>query len=409
MELKNISKTFCAAPFAHMYVAKSESRICCQSTEYIPTSPSTELDLEKRWNSTYYKKIRQQFLDGEEPAICTNCFTTEKHNGISDRMNYNMRYLATLEPNVETGNQYDSPMDLELRPGNLCNLKCRMCGPHSSSQIQKEIKNNPELFRGFDAVVEADEVYSEKNLNFLLKNVNKGKQVKFLGGEPTLMPEVSDILDKLIATNCTNIPIHFTTNCTNTTEQFMNKLKQFTRICFNYSVDGTGKVVEYIRTPVKFDVIDKNIRLYKKMAENDNVIFSFQAYNLFNLYDTVKWAADVGVMVYANLVTDPSWCSILCIPKEIRDKELNKTKELMLTEEYSDWVTDQRTNIIPVIDRLLADDREFGLAHLVRNTKILDKVRKQHIKDYIPELWEIIKEEYNQQSLEYIANYTVMK
>jgi hypothetical protein len=98
----------------------------------------------------------------------------------------------------------------------------------------------------------------------------------------------------------------------------------------------------------------------------------------------------------------------LCIPKEIRDKELYKMKELMLNEEYSEWITDPKTNIIPAIDRILADDREFGLAHLARNTKILDKIRKQHIKDYIPELWKIIKEEYNNQSLEYIHNYTRM-
>jgi hypothetical protein len=99
---------------------------------------------------------------------------------------------------------------------------------------------------------------------------------------------------------------------------------------------------------------------------------------------------------------------VLCIPKEIRDKELYKMKELMLNEEYSEWVTNPDTNIIPAIDRILTDDREFGLAHLARNTKILDNVRKQHIKDYIPEIWEIIKEEYNQQSLEYIHDYTRM-
>lgn len=145
------------------------------------------------------------------------------------------------------------------------------------------------------------------------------------------------------------------------------------------------------------------------MANDGNILFSFQAYNLFNLYDTIKWAADIGVLVHANLVDDPEWCSILCIPKEIRDKELHKTKKLMLNEEYSEWITNQDTGIIPAIDRILADDREFGMAHLARNTKILDKVRKQHIKDYIPELWKIIKEEYNQQSIEYIHNYTVMK
>ena len=53
------SKTFCAAPFAHMYVHKNEDiKMCCISTEYKMASPSTEIDLEKRWKSDYYKNIQ---------------------------------------------------------------------------------------------------------------------------------------------------------------------------------------------------------------------------------------------------------------------------------------------------------------------------------------------------------------
>ena len=390
------SKTFCPAPFVHMYVHKNEDiKICCVTTENKLASASTEIDLEKRWKSDYYKKIRQQFLDGEKPDICSKCFAIEKHNGRSDRMNFNDRY-PFLKPNVEIGNQYGSPIDLDIRPGNLCNLKCRMCGPHSSSQLEKETLQHSDLFKGFHSkIYNTEGVFSEKNLNFLIKNVDKGRQIKFLGGEPTIMPEVSDILDKLIATDNTNVRIHITTNCTNTTEQFMNKLKQFRHLSFNYSVDGTNKVVEYIRHPVKFDIIEKNIRLYKNIAEDDNISFVFQAYNLFNLYDTIKWAADIGIRVCTEELRFPDWCSILHIPKEIRDKELYKTKELMLNEEYSEWITDPNNIILSTIDRILADDRELDTWEFAKVTKMFDKIRKQHIKDYIPEIWEIIKEEYD--------------
>ena len=241
-------------------------------------------------------------------------------------------------------------------------------------------------------------IFSEKNLEFLLKNVHKGKHIKFLGGEPTLMPEISDILDKLIATNNINVPIMITTNCTNTTEQFMNKLKQFTRLSFYYSVDGTGKVVEYIRHPVSFDKINDNINIYQKISEGSNVNFVLQAYNLFNLYDTIKWAADSGqCCIHTELLQTPIWCSVLGIPKKIRDKELRKTKKLMLNEEYKDWILNPNTitNIIPVIDRILEDDREYSLYPLAMNTKRFDKARQQHIKDYIPEIWEIIKKDYS--------------
>jgi len=397
------SKTFCAAPFAHMYVHKNEDiKMCCVSTEYKMASPSTEIDLEKRWKSDYYKNIRQQFLDGEEPSICTSCFTTERNNGRSDRMNFNDRY-PFLKPNVETGNQYGSPIDLDIRPGNLCNLKCRMCGPESSSQLEKERLQYKELFdNGRSKIYQPDGVFSEKNIDFLLKNADKGDHIKFLGGEPTIMPEVSDILDNLIENDKSHINVMITTNCTNSIKSFTDKLNKFSNLSFNYSVDGTGKVVEYIRTPVKFKTIEKNMKLYHKMSTVDNISFAFQAYNLFNLYDTIKWAADLGVRVVPVLVEYPQWCSVLSVPKKIRDAELDRTKQLMVNDKkYAEWIINPNlgdkhslSNIISTIDRILEDDREYPVKNLAEMTWKFDTVRNQHIKDFIPEVWKIVKEEY---------------
>jgi MoaA/NifB/PqqE/SkfB family radical SAM enzyme len=392
------SKTFCAAPFAHMYVHKNEDiKMCCISKEYKMASPSTEIDLEKRWKSDYYKNIRQQFLDGEEPSICTSCFTTERNNGRSDRMNFNDRY-EFLEPNVETGNQYGSPIDLDIRPGNLCNLKCRMCGPESSSQLEKERIQYTELFGNYSSkVYQPAGVFSEKNIDFLLKNADKGDHIKFLGGEPTIMPEVSDMLDNLIENGKSHINVMITTNCTNSIKSFTDKLNKFSHLSFNYSVDGTGNVVEYIRHPVNFKTIEKNIKLYHKMTTGvDNISFAFQAYNLFNLYDTIKWAADLGVRVRPELVEYPQWCSVLSIPKKIRDFELNRTKQLMLADEkYAEWIIHPLSNIIPTIERILEDDREYPVKNLAEMTKNFDIARTQHIKDFIPEVWKIVKEEYD--------------
>ena len=397
--MKSNSKTFCTAPFAHMYVHKNEDiKMCCMTTEYKMASHSTEIDLEKRWKSDYYKNIRQQFLDGEEPAICTSCFTTEDMGGRSDRMNFNDRY-PFLKPNIETGNQYGSPIDLDIRPGNLCNLKCRMCGPESSSQLEKERLQHSELFKTSKLTVyKSDGIFSEKNLDFLLKNADKGDHIKFLGGEPTIMPEVSDILDNLIENDKSHINVVITTNCTNSIKSFTDKLNKFSHLSFNYSVDGTDKVVEYIRNPVKFKTIEKNMKLYHKMTTGvDNISFAFQAYNLFNLYDTIKWAADLDVRVRPEIVENPRWCSIWSIPKKIRDAELTRTKQLMLNDDkYIEWSTHPLSNIMPTIDRILESDKEYSVKNLAEMTKKFDIARTQHIKDYIPAIWEIIKEEYNE-------------
>lgn len=73
---------------------------------------------------------------------------------------------------------------LDLRTSNLCNLKCRMCGPGSSSQWNAEVADNPELRKWHRPVRE--EVMEDLGYFVGLDLY----QIKLLGGEPTIDPIV---------------------------------------------------------------------------------------------------------------------------------------------------------------------------------------------------------------------------
>ena len=387
------------APFVHMYVHSNESsRVCCMTTEEGEAGPNTELDLKKRWNGEHLKNIRRKFLTNKEPDICIKCFANERAGGISDRMRFNDMYVGKINPDVETGNQYGSPIDLDIRPGNLCNLGCRMCGPISSTTIQKETQKNPLMQRvmGEGNIVTTDVLKNAENLEFLLRNADKGYRIKFLGGEPTIMPEVDKFLDILLERNMLNVPIHFTTNCTNGNKRFIDKISKFNQLSFNYSVDGTGKIVEYIRHPVKFNSINKNIRTYHSLASYGEISYTLQAYNLFNLHDMMMWCSEIGVHVRPELLITPDILSCLSIPKKIRDKRIRVLIKLLDTMDTGSLNrTHMKKKIIPVLENLYHDDREFNIRAFSKRTKIIDNSRKQHIKDYIPEVWDFIKEEYD--------------
>ena len=269
------------APFVHQYVHSNETeRVCCMTTEEGPVRPNEELDLKKRWNGEHLKNIRRQFLTNKEPDICTKCFSNERVGVISDRMLFNDMYVGKINPDVITGNQYGSPIDLDIRPGNLCNLGCRMCGPISSTTIQKETQKNPIMqhIMGRGDIETTDVLNNAKNLEFLLRNVDKGQRIKFLGGEPTIMPEVDEFLNILMERNLLDVPLHFTTNCTNGNKRFIDKISKFNKVSFNYSVDGIGKVVEYIRHPVKFNSINTNIQTYAALASHGEISFTCLLY-----------------------------------------------------------------------------------------------------------------------------------
>ncbi|MDC1446547.1 twitch domain-containing radical SAM protein [bacterium] len=397
---RRLPEKFCMAPFVHMYVHSNESeRVCCMTTEAGGIRPNEELDLTKRWNSEHLKNIRRQFLANREPDICTKCFSNERAGGISDRMRFNDMYVGEINPDVVTGNQYGSPIDLDIRPGNLCNLGCRMCGPISSSTIQKETQKNPLMqdIMGKGDIVTTDVLKNANNLEFLLRNADKGKRIKFLGGEPTIMPEVDEFLNILMERNMLDVPLHFTTNCTNGNKRFIDKISKFNKVSFNYSVDGIGKVVEYIRHPVKFNSINTNIQTYAAIAVHGEISFTLQAYNFFNLVDTIKWSSALDISLRPEILMHPDPLSYKSIPLKIRRKRIPLMIKMIEDIPLSGSIsrTQVKLKALPALERIYEDNEEYSLQDIARHTKIIDTVRKQHIKDYVPEVWDFIKEEYH--------------
>lgn len=374
-----MSEVFCMAPFTHMYVTPGErqERLCCTAA---PHSNVAEWDLQKRWTSAKYVDLRKQMM--KEPSdeikkLCSRCLDVEARGDTSDRQRFNEMY-NDVDVKFISGNKYQAPIDLDLRPGNLCNLACRMCWSGSSSQIEKEVKKTGAALMWFmgPGNVKLADWSSKDNFEFLLKNVDKGRRLKFLGGEPTIMPEVHEMLDILIDRNLTDIHIHITTNVTNVNKTFMNRLEKFKNLSINYSIDGTGKTVEYVRHPVSWDAIQKNILEYEKIAKNSTINYTLQAYNLHNMKEFVDWTQSINVKYHVNMVTSPEWDSVYVLPKEYRQKYLKDIN-------------------INATNHILKNDSEYSIINFIRNTKILDMSRNQHIKDYIPELWEIIQEDYD--------------
>ena len=65
----------------------------------------------------------------EPPSACQQCINKEKQGIASFRQEFNRR-----------NRRLDGIQFLDIRNSNLCNLKCRYCGPHFSSQWANELE-----------------------------------------------------------------------------------------------------------------------------------------------------------------------------------------------------------------------------------------------------------------------------
>ena len=171
---------------------------------------------------------------------CESCISLEKLNITSTR-----QHLYNRQLNIADGLRI-----IDYRPSNLCNLKCRMCFAENSSLIAKEENKK---------IIEYDttDIYSMDFTNLIQLNV--------LGGEPTISDELIDLLNFLVKNNLSKkIDLMFTTNATNTNSKWMDLISKFNRCYVIISLDGTGKVYEYVRTNANWSSVLKNVNVYEQ-------------------------------------------------------------------------------------------------------------------------------------------------
>ncbi len=395
-------KPYCIAPFVHLYQHSQslDDRVCCISKiNKADDNRDNGVDnnLQSKWENEYYQDIRKRMLEpGSDLPECAECIRLEKQGQTSDRLNFESRFKNQyIEFNTITGNQYNHPLDYDLRPGNLCNLGCRMCSPMSSTQLSKEYKKHKDDFN--DLVPETfftmedgcDWDYKE-NLDWIKENLLSGKtnRIKFLGGEPTIMPGVLELLDFMIDNSLTRTSLSFTTNCTNENRHFVSKVSRFTDVYFHFSIDGIGRTLEYIRHPAKWNKINENIR---KLSSNKSWIApmcntTIQAYNIHHLKDYVYWLKALNKIRHVELNTViidyPSHMSYKVLPVEYRNCYIVD----LINDPIMQWDVIKQSNLRANLKTILEDKTVEGTDKFIEHTKAFDKVRNQNIKNYIPQL-----------------------
>ena len=355
-------KTYCSFPFQHQYVHMSGSvRLCCATMENATDKKGNRIhmnndSLQKIWNSDYMKEARLKMKNGEVLEACTKCIDQEARGYKS------MREESGQEENINNVNADGSmdtmPNSMELHFGNVCNLKCKMCGQDYSNQIGKEILQIGEKDKDFlkwvykqsgnvnnwtnNLSVEYTWFRNEKTKNKLIDYVSKHiTKLTIIGGEPTVIPEFYELLDYCYKNNTLqdkNITI--VTNLTNTNPkmtQWLPKMKAWTIWA---SIDGLGDITEYIRYPSNFKKVVENLNFYKKLlleSNNGRIVFSpaIQLLNIHQLDDMLKWFIDFADnhwgeqfnISWMSQVWYPRICNYDTAPKQYRYKVADKLEE----------------------------------------------------------------------------------
>jgi MoaA/NifB/PqqE/SkfB family radical SAM enzyme len=433
-DIEQIMPTFCAIPFVSMVVNTDATvQPCCmmqRNTHRLKDDNGKVLTINEKlsdsWNSNEMKFIRTEMVSGNKLVGCKVCYLQESSGRTSNRQYANSEWSNKLgskhmfdliDKAVLNGGELDYSLAyLDLRLGNLCNLKCRMCSPFNSSQIAKEhveLEKKDDAYKvvwaktfgRFDSRINDVQSWFERDFLWdqIIDLIPSLKKVYMTGGEPTLIQNNFKFMDECIRKGRRDIILFFNTNCTNVNKKFTSLIGQFGRVNINASVDGVGPVNDYIRSPSHWEQISANV---ETLAQMPNVHLGLtptvQVYNVFNLVDTLKWVDTLNIKYKKNIFVDflinvhPSHLSVTILPDNIRHKVANdliEYKNTYLTSSSPELTINSVNGIIGLLQKPRASDWQEQLARFKTYTHSLDVERGQSLRSISVELADLVNEE----------------
>ena len=394
-----LPKTICMLPWVSIEASPmGTTRPCCMAHDEITDETGKKYDLketnlEVAYHSEYMQELRRQFRAGEKPATCNRCWEEEAAGRDSKRIHSQVR-LKELYKEVDWAN--DDPDQLwfvDLKLGNICNLKCRICGSWSSSKwAEEELAYMPKDFNKKEHIAytwlkqgawpRKTETFWD-NMKALLPNI---KYFEFTGGEPWMIQEHFDLLEYAVSTgDSKHIDIHYNTNATQMPTDHFNLWKEFGRVDIAFSIDNVGDRFEYERYGAKWDLANEiidEVTIKKAYVTNitTQLCFTINIQNVYYLDELLDWAETKHFGdIYFNMMHSPDHMSIQKMTPTAQELVLNKLKTTFWRRSHYQQEID---NVINFIENGTGSDGSEFLFKMQRT----DAHRNQNFMDTHPEI-----------------------
>ena len=310
-------KTCCIAPSIGTTVNANGKLTPCCEWDAKPVVPYAEFD---KWiNSDHIRDVRKKHYNGERVSACKQCYANEQVGKESLRKTFNIEFSKyTNLKTLDTENWIVDSEDvttLDLKLGNLCDLKCIMCNGNSSSQLMTEVKLNKNQFVKLENFTEPQyEVDFKWPLDikfkeFLLRFKHNLRWIKFTGGEPTLIPYVLNFINEII--DPAQVTLSIVTNGNTYNKQFFDALVKFHCVWVSTSLEGIGIDNDLLRYNSNWDDIEQNVLRYIKMPNcYVNINHVLQATSVYTLLPLLNWCEQYQIKLTPLRLTDPVYLQI---------------------------------------------------------------------------------------------------
>lgn len=395
------SQRFCMLPWMHLHVAPDgDVYPCCHSMNIAPVGTSKTQTLEQVWNDQPMREIRQNMLHEQPSKACRRCYEQESAGFFSGRKSANKHFghhIHSIDQTQTDGFQPEFTMTYwDIRFSNLCNLRCRSCGPGFSSQWYQDQARlaGPEWKSKNNALVYAGRTETDM-WEQLEPHLDHVEQIYFAGGEPLLMEEHYSILEELLSRGRNNVRLIYNTNFTHTDlkgKSVFDYWKKFDSVAVGASLDGSDQRGEYIRKGTVWSTVEKNRREMLDICPQVDFYVSatLSIFNAMHLPDFHRDWVNKSLLkpqdFNVNILQDPVHYRI-----DIATAEYKQQIKLKF-EQHLEWLRPQdhlrraTVGFESAINFMMATNNTHLIDTFWRKTNELDSMRSEHLLDAIPEL-----------------------
>jgi radical SAM protein with 4Fe4S-binding SPASM domain len=396
------SKQFCIYPWIHMHVEPSGRVFPCCGATYKDSSTlgnTNHSSLKEIWNSDRMKQLRTNMLNDCASESCGRCYEQEQAGFFSMRNSGNKHHGHHV--NLVDATEADGTVDKfsmiywDVRFSNLCNLKCRSCGPSfSSSWYADQLKLAPDYSKDHKALIFAGK-YETDLWEQLLEHIDHVEQIYFAGGEPIMMDEHYRILEELDRRGKFNVRLIYNTNFTQIRlkdRTVFDYWKKFDSVSIGASLDDSHERGEYIRKGTKWQEVEDNRRLMMEICPQVDFYVSatLSILNAWHLPDFHRDWTDRGLIkakdFNINIVTDPAHYRLDIAPLAYKQELQTKYQQHLAWLTPQDHLRRASNGYQSAIKFMMATDNTELLKLFWDKTEQMDAIRNESWAHVIPEL-----------------------
>lgn len=414
------SSSFCVLPWMHLFADEGGVMYpCCRSVS--TKKPNVDdggrtlhvydaAGFAPAWNSGYMRKIRLDMLSGERPKPCERCYMYDDLGMRSHRQEANDEYRDRISGLLAaTAPDGTAPLDLlsvDLRLGNLCNLRCRMCSPQSSRALLGEFAEAygiPVTHGALERLRTMDWFGREGFWDIFERHTPHIERLHFAGGEPFMIPQMFDFLARLVDLGrASSISLSYNTNLTMLPDRVYDLWPHFRQVRITASIDGADTINSFIRFPSDWTAIDTNLRRLEADADRLNlrggIAFNttVQIFNVMRLEALLTYLVETSRLAEApnlSVLTHPHHFNIQALPPALKQLAAERLSAAM-TRLAPRWPERWRgaeldgllASVAGITTHMMAKDETARLPEFRRWTAIQDAQRGQRTIDVLPEL-----------------------